>query len=404
MESDKADAISNTLNRILTDEELKPVIDDLEKKGYEGLVHLGTGHWGEVYRTKYISLNCDRAVKILLSRHLDNKEALNDFNKEIDILMRLDHNHLVNIYDKGEVNGKPYYIMEFVTSAKMMAYLEKNKHSLKANDYLEILNQITNVLGYIHFNNVVHFDIKSDNILVDSNLYNKGIKLTDFGLAICDYGKNSSTAKVKPDIYGPLPKSLEAYLGKKLPRAEFKPKHDLYYLGRMLEELPLDQYTKDCFDKRQAVVLKMIIDDLKSEKYKSVDELREKLHKLEPEYTPTGGIEELAAFVGGGNHQNIRLPPNEMVPVTNRVKKLIELPELQRLRRVRQLGPTSLIYPGANNTRFEHSLGAYKLAVEYLSNLTGDPHFDFNYNGRDYTSLLVAVLLEAIPFLVETLA
>ena len=68
----------------------------------------------------------------------------------------------------------------------------------------------------------------------------------------------------------------------------------------------------------------------------------------------------------------IRIPDQRSVPVTARLLEVIDHPLFQRLRRVRQLGPIYLVYPGAVHTRFEHSLGVYDLARQYLLSLLRD--------------------------------
>jgi len=74
-----------------------------------------------------------------------------------------------------------------------------------------------------------------------------------------------------------------------------------------------------------------------------------------------------------GESGSIRLPPRRDVPLSARIVEVIDHPVFQRLRRVRQLGPLALIYPGATHHRFEHSVGVYGLAIEYLRALLRDP-------------------------------
>lgn len=69
----------------------------------------------------------------------------------------------------------------------------------------------------------------------------------------------------------------------------------------------------------------------------------------------------------------VRLPPRRDVWLTPRILSVIDHPVFQRLRRVKQLGPLSLIYPGATHTRFEHSIGVYGVALDYLRALSRDP-------------------------------
>jgi HD superfamily phosphohydrolase len=65
----------------------------------------------------------------------------------------------------------------------------------------------------------------------------------------------------------------------------------------------------------------------------------------------------------------IRLPVSGSIFLTREVKQIIDTPEFQRLRGVRQLGPAFFVFPGANHTRFEHSLGVYSLVLRYLERL-----------------------------------
>jgi HD superfamily phosphohydrolase len=89
----------------------------------------------------------------------------------------------------------------------------------------------------------------------------------------------------------------------------------------------------------------------------------------------------------------VRLPPAQNVPLTPRVLAVVDHPAFQRLRRVRQLGPTSLVYPGAVHTRFEHSLGVYHKATQYLHQLLRVPAFADRVTPGDLLTLLAAALL-----------
>ena len=71
----------------------------------------------------------------------------------------------------------------------------------------------------------------------------------------------------------------------------------------------------------------------------------------------------------------MRIPPECDVPLTPRVQQIIDTPEFRRLGRISQLGLVSLVYPAAHHTRFEHSLGVYRLALLYLKQLSYDDRF-----------------------------
>src|SRR5271163_2420181 len=84
-------------------------------------------------------------------------------------------------------------------------------------------------------------------------------------------------------------------------------------------------------------------------------------------------IPEVAALDGRGGL--VRIPPELDVPLTRRVRALIDTAEFRRLAHVSQLGLVSLVYPAAIHTRFEHALGVYRLALLFLRQLSYDARF-----------------------------
>ena len=92
----------------------------------------------------------------------------------------------------------------------------------------------------------------------------------------------------------------------------------------------------------------------------------------------------------------IRIPPELDVPVTPRVRRLIDSEAFRRLSRISQLGLVSLVYPAANHTRFEHSLGVYRTALLYLQRLGGDIRFCETLTEHDAEVFLVGALLHDI--------
>ncbi|MEO0530977.1 MAG: HD domain-containing protein [Planctomycetota bacterium] len=92
----------------------------------------------------------------------------------------------------------------------------------------------------------------------------------------------------------------------------------------------------------------------------------------------------------------VRIPTGVDVPVTPRVRQLIDTPEFRRLSRISQLGLVSLVYPAANHTRQEHSLGVYRTAIEYLQSLASDERFASLIRAEDAELFLVAALLHDV--------
>ncbi len=89
----------------------------------------------------------------------------------------------------------------------------------------------------------------------------------------------------------------------------------------------------------------------------------------------------------------VRIPPELDVPLTPRVRQLIDTAEFRRLARISQLGLVSLVYPAAIHTRFEHSLGVYRLALLYLRHLSYDERFAAVVRPEDAELLIAAALL-----------
>jgi HD superfamily phosphohydrolase len=92
----------------------------------------------------------------------------------------------------------------------------------------------------------------------------------------------------------------------------------------------------------------------------------------------------------------VRIPPGVDVPLTDRVRRLIDTPAFRRLAHISQLGLVSLVYPAANHTRQEHSLGVFLAAIEYLDRLAADERFTAIVTPRDAEMFLAAALLHDI--------
>ena len=89
----------------------------------------------------------------------------------------------------------------------------------------------------------------------------------------------------------------------------------------------------------------------------------------------------------------IRIPPEIDVPLTDRVKQIIDSTEFRRLSQISQLGLVGMVYPAAQHTRFEHSLGVYRMSLLYLKRLSYDVRFASIIRREDAEMLIVAALL-----------
>ncbi|MES2789824.1 MAG: HD domain-containing protein [Planctomycetota bacterium] len=102
-------------------------------------------------------------------------------------------------------------------------------------------------------------------------------------------------------------------------------------------------------------------------------------------------IPELVSLTAGQGI--VRIPPEQNVPFTPRVRAIVETPEFQRLSHITQLGLVARVYPGARHTRFEHALGVFNNSLKYLWQLGHDPRFVELVDTRSAELLMVAALL-----------
>lgn len=101
-------------------------------------------------------------------------------------------------------------------------------------------------------------------------------------------------------------------------------------------------------------------------------------------------------YLGAGGGGSVRIPELRNVPLNDRVEAIIDHPAYQRLRSIRQLGPTYLVYPGAVHTRFEHSLGVYGCVLDFLEHLLENPHFADSVTESDLLAVVAAGLVHDV--------
>jgi len=109
---------------------------------------------------------------------------------------------------------------------------------------------------------------------------------------------------------------------------------------------------------------------------------------------PLHTLPELISFES--HAEGVRVPPGVTVPLTPRVRALVDTAEMRRLTRVSQLGLVALVYPGAVHSRFEHSLGVYRLALAFLARLRHDRRFAAAVDEDDAAAFVVAALVHDI--------
>ena len=139
---------------------------------------IGRGGMGTVYRATQLSLNRSVALKILPETLLGDAHFLERFHREAAVLSKLTHPNIVTVFDRGEVDGRPYLVMEYVEGTNLREVLRKGP--LPQAEALQMLSSLLAALEHAHRHGIVHRDIKPENILLTRN----GVpKVADFGLS-----------------------------------------------------------------------------------------------------------------------------------------------------------------------------------------------------------------------------
>lgn len=146
---------------------------------YEVQQLLGGGASAEVYLARD---RLDRlvALKILKKRFSFEKDFADMFRREATIAAKLNHDHIISIYDRGEVGGLLYIATEYATEGTLEDYLRRKEGVLSRSEVRNFVQQIAEALDFAHTNGIIHRDVKPSNILLS---YNNRIKLADFGIA-----------------------------------------------------------------------------------------------------------------------------------------------------------------------------------------------------------------------------
>ena len=139
---------------------------------------IGKGGMGAVYKARQPMLDRIVALKILPAQVTLGTDFADRFTREARALAKLNHPNIVMVYEFGQLNGQPYFIMEYVDGLNLRQLEQEGK--LSPREALQIVPQICDALQFAHDAGIVHRDIKPDNILLDK----KGrVKIADFGIA-----------------------------------------------------------------------------------------------------------------------------------------------------------------------------------------------------------------------------
>jgi serine/threonine protein kinase len=154
--------------------------------GYEILGELGRGGMGVIYKARQVRPRRLVALKMILAGEHAGPEALARFKAEAEAVARLSHANIVQVYEVGEHNGRPFLTLEFVDGGNLAQRLSEGR--LKFRDCARLLYQLARAVQFALGRGIIHRDLKPANVLLARNEEDEedtlGIpKISDFGLA-----------------------------------------------------------------------------------------------------------------------------------------------------------------------------------------------------------------------------
>ena len=191
---------------------------------YEIIGKIGAGGMSDVYKAKDLTLGRFVAIKVLKPEFSEDVGFVTKFRTEAQSAAALQHPNIVNIYDVGSENGLHYIVMEYVEGITLKTYIEK-KGQLSFKEAVSIAIQVGRGIEAAHNNQIIHRDIKPQNIMISTE---GKVKVMDFGIA-----RAASSNTISSDVMGSV-----HYSSPEQARNGFVDgKSDIYSLGIVMYEM-----------------------------------------------------------------------------------------------------------------------------------------------------------------------
>ena len=395
------------------------------ESGQQGIVKKAQNDVGKVFAIKF-ARPTDEDPRL-------RERSAENFKREIKILASLHHRNIARIITGGSArwrddldppeweisegfakqNSKDasashdsyFYLMEFIEQDLEDVFGSLSEESTEVMDngdpsvertrlFEELATQICAAMAHFHSKTVTHKDIKVDNIRFAPE--DGSFVLVDFGFA-----RRLSSQTKDPGVL--VIKEMPDFI------AELAQQFTLMDIAQFAGVLNIVfQKVKHRYDADRVSGIQTVLDKARSSKLENrFNSATEFYNTLRPYFLHLGRAhlpfvirinEFLTPSLFGRFESKIRLPVSGSILLTKEVRRIIDTAEYQRLRGVRQLGPTMFVFPGATHTRFEHSLGVYWLALRYLERISRSPNFRALHANQDEPIKLVilAALLHDI--------
>jgi serine/threonine protein kinase/WD40 repeat protein len=205
-------------------------------RGYELHELIGEGGFGAVYRATQTVVDREVAIKIILPQYANQPEFIRRFEAEAKTVARLDHLHIVSLFDYWRDPTGAYLVLRFLRGGTVKDLI-KEQGALAPPTAARIFSQVAGALATAHRLGVVHRDVKPANILLDTE---KNAYLSDFGIAKSSLGDKSVQSKVSSE--SSLTGSAGYISPEQINLAEVTPRSDIYSMTLVLYEMLTGQH------------------------------------------------------------------------------------------------------------------------------------------------------------------
>lgn len=305
---------------------------------YEILEQIGGGGMALVYKARCRLLNRYVAIKVLRDEFVEDIEFVEKFRMESQAAASLSHPNIVNIYDVGtdEYDGKTthYIVMEYIKGVTLKEKIKK-EGKLSIGEAIEYSKEVASALREAHRNNIIHRDIKPQNIMVDEN---NRIKVMDFGIA---RAATSSTIASTTEVLG----SVHYFSPEQARGGYTDERSDIYSLGIVMYEMvtgelpykgespitiALKHVQEDMLPPRELEIsipkgLEEIIlrstEKRQVDRYKDIDQVMDELNKVELDYKESISLNTgISSLDDTSSHTRV-LSTDEIKRETKKVRK-----------------------------------------------------------------------------------
>jgi tetratricopeptide (TPR) repeat protein len=202
--------------------------------GYRLLGEIHRGGQGVVYQALQESTRRKVAIKVLKHGPFADRTELARFDREVDVLSRLNHPHIVAIHDRGLSSGHAYYVMDYIPGRPLDAHVAAE--DLSVEELLRVFVKVCDAVNVAHLRGVIHRDLKPGNIRIDEE---GEPRILDFGLAKLEQeiagGSSAQAMTMTGQFVGSLPWASPEQAGGDTDALDIRT--DVYSLGVVLYQL-----------------------------------------------------------------------------------------------------------------------------------------------------------------------